>query len=419
MAESADYSGASLQSYQDFRNEAIEYYRKLPGEMNELYKKHSLQIPITEEMLDTVGEGDPEEVEKAVQEITFKTGIRFDLIISDAIIKNNSEGIRIVDPESANLENKLYKSMENKFAALANAYSKKVILVDVENGGERRLNILFINNSHLFVQTFLNVGEKAKMDLFSFHASTAGKDSVVANLYEIKAGKEGEANVNQIHNQNDRTYLINLCKGEGEERSKIKVNFVYNGAKHTKSANVFDAKGIGSRVEVSEMVYGTKEQRFDLNTQIINKSEKSSSLLESAAVLDGNAACALKGFAKIEKFTKGAKSRITERGILLSQTAHIDALPDMSIDYSDGVSATHSAATAPIDKEALFYIMSRGVDEVNARRLFVAAFISKYLSNIEDPVAREIASSLMFRRMEDGEFGVVTEVTPRGIWSAR
>ena len=55
----------------------------------------------------------------------------------------------------------------------------------------------------------------------------------------------------------------------------------------------------------------------------------------------------LKGYAKIEKYTKGAFSNINQRGIIISEKAHIDALPDMSIDYSDQVSATHSAALLP------------------------------------------------------------------------
>ena len=101
---------------------------------------------------------------------------------------------------------------------------------------------------------------------------------------------------------------------------------------------------------------------------------------------------------------------------MLSADARIDALPDMSIDYSDQVSATHSASTSPMDKEALFYINSRGIDENKAREIFVSSFISKYLSGISHPNAMEVSSSVMLSRVRGGACGTLPEITAKGIW---
>ena len=163
---------------------------------------------------------------------------------------------------------------------------------------------------------------------------------------------------------------------------------------------------------------GASDQKFDINTFMTNAKPNTYAKLESGAVLDGSSMCMLKGYAKVEKLAKGAISRVEEHGILLSEAAHIDALPDMAIDYGDGVSATHSAATAPIDKDALFYIMSRGIDNVESRRLFVGAFMSKYLAGITNPLARELATSLLLEKAESGSFGKIPGISMKNVWNA-
>ena len=187
----------------------------------------------------------------------------------------------------------------------------------------------------------------------------------------------------------------------------------------TESRGIVDSSGIESRVEINEIAFGTNEQKFDLGNSISNTKPRSHAQLNSGAVLDGKSQCILKGFAKVEKGTKGCFSRITERGILLSADAHIDALPDMAIDYSNEVKATHSAATSPIDKEALFYLESRGLEEGQAKKMFITAFISKYMSNMSNGAASEISMSVMLEKLERGTFGVIPDLTARGVWISK
>ena len=91
----------------------------------------------------------------------------------------------------------------------------------------------------------------------------------------------------------------------------------------------------------------------------------------------------------------------------------------MSIDYSDQVTATHSAATSPIDKEALFYLMSRGLSDAASRKMFISSFILKYLSNIKDPAVKEIVSSVIIGRVEGKPSGEISNITLKDIWFSK
>ena len=409
-----------MAGYDEFRIDALKQYKELPDETNELYKRYYMEIamPSDEEMQAARGLKAADKVEALVASIEEKTKVKFDLVVSNSYVRNNSRLIKIIKMSElgGKLNDKIFRNSDNKLAAFVNANSRDAVVVTVDKNMSERLSVLFINDAHLIFQSFFEIKDGARLDLFEFYASLPGADSLVAPLQEFVVGTKGNLEYTLINDGSERSRMLNLSKGVLGEHAKANVNFVYNGSALTKTLGFFDTKGFGSSIEVTEAIYGTGEQRFDINTYVYNSSEKSHTRVETGAVLDGSSNCMLKGYAKVEKLTKGAWSRVNQRGIVLSEKAHIDSLPDMSIDYSNEVSATHSAATSPIDKEVLFYMNSRGIDESYARKMFVSSFISKYLSSIQNPTAREIASSIMLGRVENNAVGVINEITPRGVW---
>lgn len=404
-----------MQYYKEFVEDAIRNYNSLDYEHIDLYKKYSVNVPTDIDMKTVQGRSTEEEVKGFAD----KMGVKFDAIISDSFCSSDSESVRILNPEEVGrevIEGKIFKSSEDKLAAFINATASRFVIIDVERG-EKSLNMLLYTRSTMPVQFIVNVGKDAKLNLFEFHASKADESMVSPTLHEIVLGKEARAEIDIVHDEDERTSAIGMLKSVAAERSKLRVNFVYNGGASTKARSLLMADGLNSEIKVNEIAFGSKNQKFDLYNYMVNSKPSTTAFLESGAVLNDSAQCMLKGYAKVANGTKAANSRITERGILLSPNAHIDALPDMSIDYSDEVKATHSAATAPIDSEAIFYLTSRGISEESARKLFITAFIAKYLSNIDNGIAKEVAMSLMLNKLENGTFGNAHEISAKGVWA--
>ncbi len=405
-------------THKEFIDDAIANYEILPLETNYLYKKFSLDIPLPDQDL-------PQETpqsESVAQQISERTKIKFDAIISVSYAKSVNDSIKIVKANEVDarfLDGKIFKSGDDKFAAYSNAHSKYFIMIDSNGKKSQSVNLLFLNDGLLPVQVIVNVESKSKLGIFEICASEPESQGSVVILHEISAAHDSEVELNVLHNENVNSNVVNLCKANIADNTKFRGNFVYNGGSMTKSRCVVDSSGTESRVEINEIAFGVKEQKFDLANSISNTRPRSHAQLNSGAVLDGKSRCMLKGFAKVEKGTKGCFSRITERGILLSGDAHIDALPDMAIDYSNEVKATHSAATSPIDQEALFYLESRGLEEKQAKKMFITAFISKYMSNITNGAASEIAMSVMLEKLERGTFGVLSDLTAKGVWISK
>ena len=86
------------------------------------------------------------------------------------------------------------------------------------------------------------------------------------------------------------------------------------------------------------------------------------------------------------------------RNLLLSKRAHADAIPGLEILAND-VRCTHAAAIAQIDKDQLFYLRSRGLDNGVSTRLVIEGFMQELVERFEEGPIREALSGALERRL--------------------
>lgn len=77
------------------------------------------------------------------------------------------------------------------------------------------------------------------------------------------------------------------------------------------------------------------------------------------------------------------------RNLILSEGAKADSVPNLEIENGEIEGAGHASATGRFDDEQLFYLMSRGINETEARRLVVRGFFAELLNTISDEALRE------------------------------
>ena len=401
-----------LQSYEKFVEEARMDYGKLPQETSELYKRHYIQI---QKDLITLPDS-PSKFSVA------DFGVKFDAVLSNGrSTAADSRYIRIISMEEAIASDKYAKfhnSADDKYVAYINACAKDAVVIDVPDNETVRLSIMAsAAGAPLNSRMFIRVGDGANLTLLTYFASDSGDTNALGMINDISIGDDSNVEINSIHNEGNATIGIGFCKNSIGSRSHLRLNSLYNGTAHTRIRNFISAGGNESKVDVNEMVFGSSEQKFDINTFIINDAPRSSASLESKAALTERSFCILKGFAKINKGASKSRSYVHERGILLDKDAKVDGLPDMSVDEND-VRATHSSATAPIDPEVVFYLMSKGITEAEVKSLIVAGFFAESLSRIHDSMMKEISMSLISEKLKKGSFGNVPIMGIRNLWGS-
>lgn len=90
-------------------------------------------------------------------------------------------------------------------------------------------------------------------------------------------------------------------------------------------------------------------------------------------VLTDKAKAAFAGVIHMPKNSQKCSGNQNHRAVLLSDKAQVQATPELEI-YADDVVCSHGSAVGPLDKNHLFYLLSRGIDEKTAYQMLLIAF---------------------------------------------
>ena len=98
-------------------------------------------------------------------------------------------------------------------------------------------------------------------------------------------------------------------------------------------------------------------------------------------VIDDRARAVFQGRIVVHPKAQKADGHQLSKALLLSDRAEIDTKPELEI-YADDVKCSHGAAVGDLDREALFYLRSRGIPEAAARNLLIEAFLAEAIQEI-------------------------------------
>ncbi len=88
----------------------------------------------------------------------------------------------------------------------------------------------------------------------------------------------------------------------------------------------------------------------------------------------------------------------TNQTLLLSNQAVMNSKPELEI-YADDVKCTHGATVGQLDKDALFYLKSRGIDRNTAQNLLTYAFASEVVDDIKVKPLRAVIQKMLFSKL--------------------
>lgn len=152
---------------------------------------------------------------------------------------------------------------------------------------------------------------------------------------------------------------------------------------------IISAAERGAKCECLIFILGKNNSSFLAKIEAVHGAPNTQIKAKVRAGLTDNALCHIEGNWKIEKNAKHANAYFSHHTLLLSQEAKAKTSPNLEI-KTDDIKAGHSASVGKIDEEALFYLLSRGLNEIQARALLVQGFFESEIMNIEDKKTADI-----------------------------
>jgi Fe-S cluster assembly protein SufD len=144
----------------------------------------------------------------------------------------------------------------------------------------------------------------------------------------------------------------------------------------------------GARSDMLAISVARGDQEFDQRTlQDHLKADTTSDLLYKN-VLSDNARTVFSGLIRVEPGAHRADAYQKVRNLLLSDGAEANSMPGLEI-LADDVRCTHGATSGQIEPEELFYLKSRGIDDLAAKQLIARGFLNEVVARLPEPVLSE------------------------------
>ncbi len=158
-----------------------------------------------------------------------------------------------------------------------------------------------------------------------------------------------------------------------------------------------DLAGPGATSRVTGAYFADGTQHLDYDTFQEHMAPSTTSDFAFKGALRDEARAVWRGMIRVEEGAQKTNAYQENRNLLLSKTAHADSIPGLEIMAND-VRCTHGATLGRVDRELLFYLMTRGLTRSEAERLIVRGFFQDVLDRVElEPVRDALAAALEAR----------------------
>jgi Fe-S cluster assembly protein SufD len=158
-----------------------------------------------------------------------------------------------------------------------------------------------------------------------------------------------------------------------------------------------DLAGAGATSRVTGAYFADGTQHLDYDTFQEHMAPSTTSDFAFKGALRDDSRAVWRGMIRVEEGAQKTNAYQENRNLLLSKTAHADSIPGLEIMAND-VRCTHGATLGQVDREQLFYLMTRGLTRAEAERLIVRGFFQDVLDRVElAPVREALAQALEAR----------------------
>ncbi|MCC8104334.1 MAG: Fe-S cluster assembly protein SufB [Clostridiales bacterium] len=303
---------------------------------------------------------------------------------------------------------KLVPPRDHKFAALHGAvwsggsfvYVPPGVKVDIPLQSYFRLNA---PGAGQFEHTLIIVDEGA--DLHFIEGCSAPKYNV-ANLHagcvELFVGKNARLRYSTIENWSKNMYNLNTKRARVEAGGKIEWVSGSFGSHVSYLYPMSILNGDGARAEFTGVTFAGQGQNLDTGAKMVHNAPNTSSYMNTRSISKGGGISTFRSSVVVSPKAKHSKSSVSCQSLMLDRISRSDTIPAMDIRTNDA-DIGHEAKIGRISDEAVFYLMSRGLPEDEARAMIVSGFADNVSKEL--PVEYAVEMNNLIRLEMKGSIG--------------
>lgn len=276
---------------------------------------------------------------------------------------------------------------EHKFIALHYAvwsggsfvYIPKGVKLEMPLQSYFRLNS---PESGQFEHTLIIVDEGASLHFIEgCSAPKYNKVNLHAGCVELFVKDNGYLRYSTIENWSKNMLNLNTKKAICEQGAQVDWVSGSFGSKISMLYPMSILKGDNSKTEYTGISFAGKGQNLDTGFKVVHVGKNTSSLVSSRSISKNGGVATYRSLVKILPSATNSKCSVNCDGLMLDSISKSDTLPVNDI-QTDDVEFSHEAKVGKISEKAIFYLMSRGLSEDDAKAMIVRGFAN--------PVSKEL-----------------------------
>ena len=228
------------------------------------------------------------------------------------------------------------------------------------------------------------VDENSQVEIIEKYHSLNDNSVLVNTVTEIYADKKSNIKHYKIQNDNNTSSLIDNTFVSQEHSSSYSLHtFSFGGELIRNNLNIFQND---ERIEssINGITIIDDNQHVDHNTLIHHRKPNCNSYQDYKGIFGVKSVGVFNGRVLVEKEAQKTNAFQANNNVLISDKAAINTKPQLEI-FADDVKCSHGCTVGQLDKNALFYLRSRGIAEKEATALMMYGFANKVLTSVEIP----------------------------------
>ena len=245
-------------------------------------------------------------------------------------------------------------------------------------------------HSVLFDRSYIDIADNAAARLilyFDTDEKSPALQSYRNGLISIRIGKHAAVEIIKIQNFADTAINFETVRMDVGERARVTVHDIQLGSQKSGVSYSSYMQEDWAEVYIFPLYFVDKTRRMDLEHNLIINGKSTLSEIKARGALKNEAHKVFRGNIFLNKGCSASVARFADNSIMLDKNAAGTSIPTIFCDEDD-VIGEHAASFAAIDKEKLYYLMSRGFDELSAKKLIIDAAFRPVFNSIPDEAIR-------------------------------
>jgi Iron-regulated ABC transporter membrane component SufB len=282
---------------------------------------------------------------------------------------------------------KLVPPTDHKFAALHGAvwsggsfvYVPEGVRVDIPLQSYFRLNA---PGAGQFEHTLIIVEKNSYLHFIEGCSAPKYKvNNLHAGCVELFVKENATLRYSTIENWSKNMYNLNTKRAVVDKNGTIEWVSGSFGSKVSMLYPMSILRGEGARSEFTGVTFAAKGQYLDTGTKVVHAANNTTSTVNSKSISKDGGHAFYRGLLRVSKNATGCKSTVSCTSLMLDNESKSDTLPIIEID-NDNIDIGHEAKIGRISDDAIFYLMSRGISEEEAKAMIVRGFV--------EPITKEL-----------------------------